>query len=60
LVKISIFENIFLIHVVNLILRLICFATLGDKMENKLEKADFTENVYVIIFLKIRKGHKNK
>jgi hypothetical protein len=31
-----------LIHIVNLILRIICFATLGDKMENKLQKADFT------------------
>jgi hypothetical protein len=30
-----------LIHIVNLILRIICFSTLGDKMENKLEKADF-------------------
>jgi hypothetical protein len=29
-----------------LILRINCFAILGDKMENKLRKANFTENVY--------------
>jgi hypothetical protein len=32
----------FSIHIVNLMLRIICFASLGDKMENKLEKANFT------------------
>ncbi len=45
---------------VNIILRIICFSTFGDKMENKLEKADFTENVYIVNFLKIRQGGKNK
>jgi hypothetical protein len=29
-------------------------------MENKPRKADFTQNVSVIIFLKIRQGGKNK
>ncbi len=50
----------FLIHIGNLILRIICLTTLGDKMENKLEEADFTKNVYVTIFLKWRQGGKNK
>ncbi len=29
-------------------------------MENKLRKADFNENLYVNIFLKITQGSKNK
>jgi hypothetical protein len=29
-------------------------------MENKLEKADFTSNEYIVNFLKIRQGSKNK
>ncbi len=29
-------------------------------MENKLEKADFTKNVYIVNFLKIRQGGKKK
>jgi hypothetical protein len=32
------------------------FSTLGDKMENKVRKANLTENIYVIIFLKIRQA----
>ncbi len=59
-VKISSFENISFIHKVNLILRMICFATLGDKMEKKLWKASFTSTLYNTIFLKIRQGRKNK
>jgi hypothetical protein len=35
------FDSIVLVPV-HFILRQICFATLGDKMENNLEKADFT------------------
>jgi hypothetical protein len=38
----SIFEKIILINLVNLITRIICFATLGDKMKKNLEKANFT------------------
>jgi hypothetical protein len=41
-VKISIFEINFFDSYSKLILRIIYFATLGDKMENKLEKAYFT------------------
>jgi hypothetical protein len=42
-VKICVFERKkILIHIVNLILRIICFATLGNKVENKLKKADFS------------------
>jgi hypothetical protein len=39
--RISIFEETIFIHIVNLIIRIIYLATLGDKMENNLEKADF-------------------
>jgi hypothetical protein len=35
------FKISFLIHIVILILRTIYFAALGDKMANKLGKADF-------------------
>ncbi len=41
-------------HIEILILRINCFATLGDKKENKLRKANFTLNIYDIILLKIR------
>ncbi len=49
-----------LIPIVNLILRVVCLATVGNKMENNLENVDFTENVHIINFLKIRQGCRNK
>jgi hypothetical protein len=49
-----------MIHIVILILRIICFATLVDKMVKKLGKTDFTLNVHVISFFKVRQGRKNK
>jgi hypothetical protein len=52
------FKISFLIHIVNLIVRIICFTSLGNKMENKLGKTNFTENVDVINFLKIKKTAK--
>ncbi len=36
------FKFIFLSFIVNLILRINDFATLGDKIKNKLRKVDFT------------------
>jgi hypothetical protein len=39
---------------------MIRFATLVEKMKNKLRKADYTSNVYVFKSLKIREGSKNK
>ncbi len=60
-VKKRFFENlIFFSYTVVLILRINCFASLDDKIENKLRKADFTSNVYAIIFFKKRQGGKNK
>jgi hypothetical protein len=59
-VKISIFENIFIYSYSKFNFKNNLFSTLEDRMEIKLEKADFTLNVYVIIFLKIRQGRKNK
>ncbi len=38
-----IFKVLFIIHMVILILGIIFFATLVDKMENKLRKTDFTD-----------------
>jgi hypothetical protein len=49
-----------LIHIVILFLRISCIATLDEKMENKLRKANFNKNINVNIFLKIRQGGKNK
>jgi hypothetical protein len=47
-------------YVVILILRINCFATLGDKMENKHRKDNFTTNAHVIILFNIKQGGKNK
>ncbi len=54
------YKTYFLLLIVYLILRIICFATLGEKMKNKLRKTDFTLNVYIDNFLYIRQGRENK
>jgi hypothetical protein len=49
-----IFRQIVFIHMAILIIKIICFTTLVDKIENKLGKTYFTLKVYVINFFFIK------